>query len=302
MTATKSVKGYLTNEGCVGAFFDNTYDEGHAQKIGDSNVFYIADTLYSYGYHFPMAIKLGYYYLVNADRYSPTTGKHQSYVQRCVSDSQKIEIPFSALDEAGIPYREISVVDKETSKYVQVERLRDGEKVMVDEHLMGSTLFTYNNRYFLSGLDETAKDIWNGFFLTELVGQPKTVEEAYEMLKPNAVKHAEKSGREVKRQGEYFFIKAVDDIQKLLSSKEGKKLIEKKVALKHKTADNNRSGWEFSESRHVVTNYVELNEDVYVKGTCRHVAGEHRMLKLDEWYKVFENTQVQSWSSNGRVD
>jgi hypothetical protein len=40
--------------------------------------------VYSYGYHFPMAAWDGYMWHVNEDKYSPSTGRHQSYVRQAV--------------------------------------------------------------------------------------------------------------------------------------------------------------------------------------------------------------------------
>lgn len=305
---TKSVGKYLTNPGTVKAFFSGTYDEGYGQGAGNSSVFFIADTLYSYGYHFPMAIKLGFYYLINADSYSPTTGKHQSYVQRGVPANMKIEIPFSALDEAGIPYREILVVDKEESRYIEVERKVDGVKEMVRTHLMGSTLFRHKDRLFLSGIDETAKDLWNGFFLTEVEGNPTTVSEAYESMMPEEVKLAIEEGEEVLRQGEYFFVKVsykydLDFLSTIEKGKQADYPLRKNHPLSHKTRDANLEGtWRYHDSRHVVTNYANIAGDIFAKGTCRHKGGEHKMLKLDGWHRVYENIQKKSWTAQGRVD
>ena len=44
------------------------------------NMFFEGDTIYSYGYHFPIAIKWKGYLLFNDDRYSNSTARHQSYV------------------------------------------------------------------------------------------------------------------------------------------------------------------------------------------------------------------------------
>lgn len=305
---TKTIEKYLTNEGCVEEYVRGNADEGYAQGEHNSNVFFIGDTIYSYGTHFPMAIRLsGGMYLVNADTYSPTTSKHQCYVRRNIPKTRQILIPFSSLRNAGIPYKEVEVLDAEgdrevfTGMYVDRET---GETKERYQHLMGATLFTYNNRYFLSGIDETAKDLWKGFFLTELVSPVLYVCEAYDALKPLAVQFAENKQMDVKRQGEFFFIKVEEEtvLQKLKAAEKSGEVMSK-VHLAHEKGDKNRSaGFEFSQSRHVVTKYVIIDGTAYAKGTCRHKAGDHKMLKLDGWHGVFENVQVQSWSSDGRVD
>ena len=64
----------------------SNYDVAHrfATGIGNrctgSNMFFEGDIIYSYGYHFPMAIKWNGYVLYNDERYSISTCKHQGYV------------------------------------------------------------------------------------------------------------------------------------------------------------------------------------------------------------------------------
>ncbi|GAG41002.1 unnamed protein product, partial [marine sediment metagenome] len=45
--------------------------------------------LYSYGYHFPLCIKLGEKFLINSDGYSQTTTRHKSLMLRCIRMSYK---------------------------------------------------------------------------------------------------------------------------------------------------------------------------------------------------------------------
>ena len=64
----------------------SNYDVAHrfATGIGNrctgSNMFFEGNIIYSYGYHFPMAIKWNGYVLYNDERYSISTCKHQGYV------------------------------------------------------------------------------------------------------------------------------------------------------------------------------------------------------------------------------
>lgn len=53
---------------------------GIGERCTGSSMFFKKDTIYSYGYHFPMAIKWNGYLLYNDSRYSVTTAKHQGYV------------------------------------------------------------------------------------------------------------------------------------------------------------------------------------------------------------------------------
>lgn len=64
----------------------SNYDVAHrfATGIGErctgSHMFFEGNVIYSYGYHFPMAIKWNGYVLYNDERYSVSTCKHQGYV------------------------------------------------------------------------------------------------------------------------------------------------------------------------------------------------------------------------------
>ena len=54
-------------------------------------MFIEGDTIYSYGKHFPIALRLGNnIFLVNVDKYSSSTSKHQSYVIGAISDKGSI--------------------------------------------------------------------------------------------------------------------------------------------------------------------------------------------------------------------
>lgn len=51
------------------------------------------DTIYSYGHHFPIATKRKGFILVNADRRSVSTSRHQSYVQRALYHHAYVTTP-----------------------------------------------------------------------------------------------------------------------------------------------------------------------------------------------------------------
>lgn len=64
-------------------------------RYSGSNFYFVGDTIYSYGYHFPLG-KVVYNrqgdraYILNPDKYSATTAKHQGDVYRSLSDSDRI--------------------------------------------------------------------------------------------------------------------------------------------------------------------------------------------------------------------
>ena len=53
---------------------------GIGERCTGSHMFFEGNIIYSYGYHFPMAIKWNGYVLYNDERYSISTCKHQGYV------------------------------------------------------------------------------------------------------------------------------------------------------------------------------------------------------------------------------
>lgn len=74
------------------------FAEGKSENAEGSNMF-IADkgrVLYSYGYHFPIAVRLEDFenskiiFLVNEDKYSVSTSKHQGYFNRAINFSCKL--------------------------------------------------------------------------------------------------------------------------------------------------------------------------------------------------------------------
>jgi hypothetical protein len=58
------------------------------RKATGFSMFTDGKIIYSWGNHFPIAYKIGYgKYLFNVDKYSKSTSKHQTYVQRAISNS-----------------------------------------------------------------------------------------------------------------------------------------------------------------------------------------------------------------------
>lgn len=95
---------------CARWFGYVTGSEDFRPSPRSSNIIAERDTLYSYGRHFPMvtalrdgsgAVRL---FLLNGDRYSPTTDRHQSHVRAEAgkTDVPAVIVPFSALTAAGI--------------------------------------------------------------------------------------------------------------------------------------------------------------------------------------------------------
>lgn len=287
--------------GVYQAWLDATQETGQNQSKG--NIFFSGPVIYSYGTHFPLAYRQPSAFIMNADTYSSTTSKHQNAVQWVVKRTGKpnLLIPFSSLRTAGIHPAEMEIVAVEEDRQVPIPCMwkrfgsmnpQHGEGCTQisphTRHLMGRSVFRVGKDYFLSGLDETARNIWAGFFLAQLPSPAHTITAALDTLKPAEVRGAERLDYEVLRQGEFFFIPST---------------------LKTRQLTNAQKWWYIPHIRpgrrlrHYVTESRELNDVMYCRGTVRHSGGEHKMLKLENgWYSVHENTEVASWTSFGRVD
>lgn len=89
------------------------YTKGSMGRYGGYNLFYENQVLYSYGYHFPLAVRAskeseipdgaegfgcGVQYIINGDKYSLSTSSHQN---ECIQTlKSNVQIPFSALEQA----------------------------------------------------------------------------------------------------------------------------------------------------------------------------------------------------------
>lgn len=75
-----------------------------ATKGTGSHMFIEGDTIYSYGHHFPIARRhpqAGF--LFNSGGYSPSTGRHKSYVSQEIG-SNYIEVPGANIENANKQY------------------------------------------------------------------------------------------------------------------------------------------------------------------------------------------------------
>lgn len=296
--------------------------------------------LYSYGPHFILAVDLGDrdskpFFLKNGDKNSNTTTKQQSEVQsRC----QGPTVSFSALETSGI-FDDIAnenIIDWREDSRTRVYRDKASGRFYLDYnrkkrrfekefknteqgmflpwpshknpemgewHILGSVLIHVRGDYYLASLDE------NSYFVTKLAAGPVlTVDQAFESLKPEAVREAEGAGKAVKRQGEWFFIPTgMDDGS--LAARMGitKARLGKLARISNLPHDRNSN---VHEVRH-----LKVGEVTYARGKVFHRAAplgrmergpltrEHRTLDLgQEWHEVHKNVQKQSWSQGGKFD
>lgn len=123
---------------------------GSKSRFGGFNIFYEDRVLYSYGYHFPLAIRhedasddgaacfgAGIKYIINGDKYSVSTTSHQN---ECISTLKgNVQIPFSALEQAyNWASLKASGFDKAQEKCKNLERHEVRSYIDSDE---------YNNAY-----------------------------------------------------------------------------------------------------------------------------------------------------------
>jgi len=253
-------------------------------------------------------------YVLNGEReggsgWSPSTDSYQNLVRYALKNRgyKFVEIPYVVLTEAGIPYKEVVLVSMMNATYrkVKYKDPKTGEEKEKEEHLLGACLIKdRRGRLYLSSTDDGAQWGW-GYFLTWLKSNGKkiqNVEEAFDSMRPEEVKEAEKRGTPVERQGEWFFMHFGDTkfVKRNLAP-----LFPKGISLRNRIAK-----WLYlpavgvgREAHHKVRDCIEWQGVHLCRGTIRHDENQHKMLKLGEdWWVAVHNIQERSWSHQARVD
>jgi len=181
--------------------------------------------------------------------------------------------------------------------------------------------------YLLSGVDE------GSYFLSELGGPANTLDEAYRQLKPQQVHDADSDGRNVQRQGEWYFVPTPltrEDIREkmgryaaMLTGSEKKPKLATVEAFKkavrpramcHPIRDAEGAPMAMrSRNVHQATRTILFPDEpngMLVSGKVYHrravngeLTREHATVDLgDVWHRVYVNTEKNSWGSTGRVD
>ena len=102
-----------------------------------SNMFIEGDTIYSYGYHFPIAKRYGKHgidYLFNGEKYSNSTDKQQSYVLREIYN--KTIVYLSKINYKKISYQEEKNLQEietlnEKIKRARKQSVKDGYECLI---------------------------------------------------------------------------------------------------------------------------------------------------------------------------
>lgn len=84
------MKTVFSNQELFHIYASGTQENG---RSNNGNVFFSGSTLYSYGTHFPLAIRYKDKFLLNADSYSVTTSNHQTQTRYALRHCETISLP-----------------------------------------------------------------------------------------------------------------------------------------------------------------------------------------------------------------
>lgn len=210
-------------------------------------------------------------------------------------------LPFTAFHQAGLKVTETVIIDQTKPETVkrQTGTVRN-KPVFGEVHFTGASLIKNKKSVFLFDIDreEIKHGIFNPF-LVELSKPAKTVKDAYDSLIPDEVKKAMAMGAEIKRQGEYFFIK-MTKAGELLADHESRRdagdphlSVDVIYTQGHLSAQGNRP--------HIASRFNKSWG--YVSGFVSHTGREHKDLDLSSgWWKPVPNTAVKAFTLTGDVD
>jgi len=193
----------------------------------------------------------------------------QNPVQELIEQNGGIPLPFSLFTETGFDIRDFNWISKPVPETVQEGIFqtryvnKDGKNIdetymdrIVSRHFTGACVFTIDENYYLFDIDRqeiTEHKIFNPF-IVRLPGPVSSVKEAYELLVPAEIKEAIAAGTDVKRQGEYFFIRVSDECPvKVELTDEEKQIIR---------FPPSRNGFGIHDSYHTNGIHVFLNDDI----------------------------------------
>jgi len=183
-------------------------------------------------------------------------------------------------------------------------------------HVLGGVVLRIGDKFLLGGLDE------NRYFLSLLANPVRSVAEGYRTLMPIRVMEAEAAGREVRRQGEWFFVKSSIDRKGAMALANISRVKEFEAAIRlsplvgvsrqdgnqhvcHHIGVHLEEEYPGSETwplRRLATGLVR-HQRLNLWTGARRQTGEHSPVDLaDAWWEVYENTAVRSWSTGGRFD
>lgn len=134
------------NHGTVATRWVARANGSRERELTGANVFEDDGRLYSYGHHFELGRALRdkkrktlKAFLLNGDRYSNTTDRHQSITRNAVHKYESVIIPYSALGAAGVDLDSVRVVHRledrwESTEHRTTERPEGSEWFIDDVH------------------------------------------------------------------------------------------------------------------------------------------------------------------------
>jgi hypothetical protein len=261
-------------------------------------------------------------------------------------------VPFNVFQQANLDIDKFQIVARNESetvvrdvpnpkfdRYEAQTVVANGEEYehpkTIEEtaHFIGSQIFRIEDSYFLFDVDrnELKHKIFNPF-LVQIPTAVSTVEEAYDSLMPEVVKTAIQNGKDVKRQGEWFFIPTEQnpeadlpqyserelELAKLLKGrwsqeesgamKAAKLLGFDEVELDRLSSIVPPEGAKSGELRagnnrpNRVESFIEREGEKFVMGKISHTGREHKDIILDSWHVVYPNTAIGSFTLSGDID
>lgn len=227
----------------------------------------------------------------------------RSMIQGVLEDVMPM-IPFRTLKEARLDIESLSVVEKGSSETIdRGEKTKSGKKIM--SHYTGGLLFKIdirtvsrgllgkNEEYYLFDIDRNDLAMKNfNPFLSKL-GRPCTsIADAYESMKPDEVRDAERFMKKpCPRQGEWFFIPQSGRHEQVALSRAVLAWSAGPKVQAELRAKGNRA--------HYVT---DMSEDGMVRGKVYHGGHEHLPIELKGWHKPVPNLATESFKITGAVD
>lgn len=147
------MKRYRDNAACVHAWAGRHSDDGETPS---ESIFFTGLTIYSYGYHFPMARHISFNdVLLTYATYSNTTSKHQSDVWRSVSHKNTIYVHdvLDPLSKNGVE----ATIASATQLLKDASKRRSKERANDDIH---SAWQQVENLYEIAEFDKDFKADW----------------------------------------------------------------------------------------------------------------------------------------------
>ena len=86
------VKKYTLDAIAFNYFFAKGKERNTYDHTSNNHMFYEGDTIYSFGHHFPLAVKCRNGYILNGDTYSNSTSQHQSIIRSMANKHEFITI------------------------------------------------------------------------------------------------------------------------------------------------------------------------------------------------------------------